>query len=326
MSIRNTHCVGEYKIIGRISAGAFGEIFQGEHVGTKEKSAIKLEKKIGTYQLRHEYKIYVLLQSENKYVSRVHYMGMAAIEGVKREMLVLDLLGPSLESLFNYCDRKFSLKTVLMLADMLVTRIEYMHYKNVVHRDVKPENFVFGVQFEGNEKERIAKDALYVIDFGLSIVYRTSTYAHIAMETGKKLIGTVRYSSLNTHNGISQSRRDDLESLAYMLIYFMKGELPWQNLKDTPREAKYRKIGALKMSIPVETLCEGLDESFGKFLRYTRELRYDQMPDYFHIKEIFSSAMIRNNIVYDFDFDWFLKFSATNEPIRRNMKKNPGNK
>lgn len=318
-------CIGRFKVLTKLSSGAFGDIYEGECTKTKRKVAIKLEKQIGSRQIKQEFNIYKELKSESNYICKIHHAGAVEIRGVKRDVLVMDLLGPSLESLFNYCGRVFSLKTVLMLAEMLITRIEYMHYRHIIHRDVKPDNFAFGVlSGEGELAERLLRNAFYVLDFGLSCMYRLpSTYMHVPMAVGKKLVGTARYVSLNTHKGVSQSRRDDMEGLAYVLIYFAKGRLPWQNTKASTKEQKYKKIGEIKANTPISELCKGLDNCFAEFLAYCRGLGYDEMPNYLYVKKIFASAMVRNNYVYDFEFDWYIKHAETGMPIQHGMKKQP---
>ena len=205
----------------------------------------------------------------------------------------MDLLGPSLEDLFNFCSRRFTMKTVLMLADQMIGRIEFVHNKNFIHRDIKPDNFLMGIGRHCNK--------LFLIDFGLAKKYRDNrTRQHIQYREDKNLTGTARYASINAHLGkkhglnlvctkwtnsrlfcylpahvwlstlnekiylpylkhvgIEQSRRDDMESLGYVLMYFNRGSLPWQGLKAATKKQKYEKISEKKMSTPIEILCKG---------------------------------------------------------------------
>ena len=163
----------------------------------------------------------------------------------------MDLLGPSLEDLFNYTDKRFQLKTTLILADQMISRIEYVHSKNYIHRDIKPDNFLIGLGKRSNQ--------IFLIDFGLAKKFRDSkTHQHIPYKENRSLAGTARYASVNSHLGIEQSRRDDLEAIGYVLIYFIKGKLPWQGIEGQNRAEKYHKIMEKKMAIPVEYLSYGL--------------------------------------------------------------------
>ena len=166
-------------------------------------------------QLEYESKLYKVLQGSTG-IPEVYWFG---IEGDYRA-LVMELLGHSLEDLFQYCGRKLTLKTVCMIADQMISRLESMHNNNFIHRDMKPDNFLMGTKNK--------QGVVYMIDFGLSKRYRDpKTGSHIPYRDGKSLTGTARYASVNTHIGIEQSRRDDLESVGYILLYLLKGNLPW---------------------------------------------------------------------------------------------------
>ncbi|PAV58168.1 hypothetical protein WR25_11784 isoform A [Diploscapter pachys] len=212
-------------------------------------------------------------------------------------VMVMELLGPSLEDLFNFCQRKFSLKTVLLLADQMLSRIEFIHMRDYIHRDIKPDNFLMGLGKRGN--------LVYIIDFGLAKKYRDSrTTQHIPYRENKNLTGTARYASVNTHRGIEQSRRDDIESLGYVLMYFNRGTLPWQGLKAATKRQKYDKISEKKISTSVEELCSGYPDAFANYLRYCRGLGFEEVPDYSHLRSLFRNLFHRQGFTYDYVFDW----------------------
>jgi len=143
-----------------------------------------------------------------------------SIKGKPHHIMIMEQLGLSLEDLFQKCNRQFDLKTTLLVGIQMIVRIQACHEEKIIHRDIKPDNFLIG----GDEQ---TKDKVYVIDFGLAKFYKDSSGTHIPYKEGKSLTGTARYASLNTHLGIEQARRDDLESIGHVLLYFLRGSLPW---------------------------------------------------------------------------------------------------
>jgi serine/threonine protein kinase len=214
-------------------------------------------------------------------------------------VMVLDLLGPSLEDLFSYCGRKFSLKTVLMLADQMLARIKYLHSRSFIYRDMKPDNFLIGLGQNAS--------LVYMIDYGLAKKYRDpKTHQHIPYRDKKSLTGTARYASINTHLGIEQSRRDDLESLGYVLMYFNRGSLPWQGLRANTKKQKYQRICDTKRSVTIEQLCEGHPAEFSTYLSYCRSLRFEEKPNYAYLQDLLKQLFYRERFTYDDRLDWVI--------------------
>lgn len=280
-------------MIRKIGSGSFGEIFLGVNVSNGEEVAVKMEPCAARHpQLLYESKLYKILYGGIG-IPHIRYFGRE----LDYNVLVMDLLGPSLEDLFNFCSRKFTIKTILMLADQMIARVEYVHCRSFIHRDIKPDNFLMGIGRHCNK--------LFLIDFGLAKKYRdTRTRMHIPYRDDKNLTGTARYASINAHMGIEQSRRDDMESLGYVFVYFSRGCLPWQGLKAATKKQKYEKISDKKYATSIETLCKGLPAEFAMYLNYCRNLQFEEAPDYMYLRQLFRILFRTLNHKYDYTFDW----------------------
>lgn len=302
-----------YKLGQKLGSGSFGKIYAAVNVKTQQEVAIKVEDaKSKSPQLQYEARLYQNILGDKpelvEGIPRIYYYASQK----NHNLLVMDLLGPSLEDLFNACGRKFSLKTVLMLADQMITRIEFVHSRGYIHRDMKPDNFLIGT---GKKKHIV-----YIIDFGLSKRY-VRDGKHIDFIEGKKLTGTARYASINTHVGYEQSRRDDMEAMCYVWIYFLKGSLPWQGLRANSRQGKYEKIKEVKMATEVDKLCEGLPQEFVSYLNYVKNLKFTEKPDYDYLRQSFRDLFNRMGYKLDYEYDWTKKARTSGDVSTESQSK-----
>ena len=289
-SLINIFFYPNFKPIKKLGEGSFGKVYKVE--SNNKYYAMKLEsKKHSQGLLESEATIMTYLKGSN--IPKIELL----TQNEEYNILIMELMGKSLEELINI-HKNFSIKTVCMLAYQMINILQFIHEKHIIHRDIKPDNFVMGLN-ENNAH-------LFIIDFGLSKKFRSSkTLIQYPLIKKKKLIGTARYASIHALEELEQSRRDDLESVGYVLIYFLKGSLPWQGLKAKGKEERYRKILEKKKEISSEELCKGFPIIFQNFVYYVKNLDYLEEPDYENLKNMFI-GFINNELNENFDFiyDW----------------------
>ena len=291
---------GRYRLGKKIGTGAFGEIFEGTDIFDNSSVAIKLEHKSVKYpQLLFEAKLLKSIPGTG--IPVMHWFGIAG----EYNAMVMDLLGQNLEDLYNYCAKNFSLKTILMITIQMIERLKHVHDNHYIHRDIKPENFLIG-------KDSTAK-TIYLLDFGLAKRYRDEyTHIHIPLKENRNLTGTARYASCNAHNGLEQSRRDDMESIAYVILYFFRKKLPWQGLKCKDKNEKHAKIKEIKMSMTPEKLFEGLPQEFADYLTFVKKLGFEDEPAYKNYIQMFNRLFKAKEFEMDYIYDWVTVKNNTN--------------
>ncbi|ORX60415.1 kinase-like protein [Hesseltinella vesiculosa] len=309
VSLSSSNIVGVHFKIGRkIGEGSFGILYEGINLLNNHQVAIKFEpRKSDAPQLRDEYRSYKILAGLPG-IPHTYYFGQEGLHNI----LVLDLLGPSLEDLFDMCNRRFSVKTVAMLAKYMISRAESVHERNLIYRDIKPDNFLIG---RPGTKQA---NTIFMIDFGMAKQYRDpKTKQHIPYRERKSLSGTARYMSINTHLGREQSRRDDLEALGHVFMYFLRGALPWQGLKAATNKQKYERIGDKKQTTLIQDLCEGFPLEFSLYMQYTRQLAFEQTPDYDYLRGLFTKVLQQLGDGDDGVYDWQLLNDGKGWEVRK---------
>jgi serine/threonine protein kinase len=280
---------GKYRITSKIGEGSFGKIFSGVNTNNNDHIAIKIEKSSESSLLKNEAKLYKLLE-ECTGIPKLRSFGQ---EGIFNYM-VIDLLGDSLEGLRQKCDGSFSLKTVIGIGLQMLRRLEAIHNLGIIHRDIKPDNFLIDPK----------TNLVYLIDFGLARRYVDKQNKHFKQDSGRKLTGTARYASLSVHQGITPSRRDDLESVGYVLLYLLNGKLPWQSIKSSDKEERYKLIGERKLNSKMWDCFEGSPDEFIMYLNYCRRLDFDEDPDYEYLRNILVNLYKLHGYTVDQEYDW----------------------
>ena len=280
----------KYKAIQKLGEGSFGKVYKAEY--NNEYYALKME-----YKSKEQ----GLLEIEATIMSYLKGPNIPSIKSYgysgDYNILVMQLMDKSLEEIFNK-RLKFSVKTTALLAYQMITVLHYIHDKHIIHRDIKPDNFVMGLKKQNAN--------LYLLDFGLAKKYRSSkTLEQYPYIKKKKLTGTARYASIHALEEMEQSRRDDLESVGYVLMYFLRGNLPWQGLKIKSKEDRYKKILDKKKETTSEELCKGFPDEFREFLEYSRNLEYTEEPKYDKYKDQFYNLVCNKmGESFDYVYDW----------------------
>ena len=294
--LKNAILLKKYKIIKRIGKGAFGSVFVGKNINKIDYVAIKLELKNQTDTIL-EREAYILHMLRGFGIPRVISYG----HNLKYNILIQELLGKSLDKLLFKKNKKLSLKDSCMVGIQILDRLEYIHNKSIIHRDIKADNFLIGLK---------NTEVIYIIDFGLAKQYRsTKTGKHVKYCVNKKWSGTSRFASANTLRGIEPSRRDDMESFCYLLLYLMKGTLPWDKLNETSEINEILIIYKMKQYMPADVMFKELPSQMSDFYKYCKNLGFEQKPNYKYLRKLLISILEYIGEKNDLYFSWIIQNS-----------------
>ena len=299
----------KFRVLNHLSKGAFSDIYTGINIITKEKVAIKVEER---------FKIEKFLEAECYFIFSLKNIGIPKVisfgHNKEYDILVMPLLGKSLHEMQINENYNFEFKDICLIAIQVIERIQWVHSQKIIHRDIKPDNFLIGL---------IDPNILYLIDFGLSKKYRSSvTGHHIKYNRVKKFVGSLRYASVNALKLREQSRRDDLESIGYMLIFLIKGSLPWDNIKVENKRSSFYKISQFKQKLEPEILCRNLPKEFAEYIRYVKNLNFEEEPDYNYLKSLFQNLLRKQGFEEEkIFFSWINEFNINKIKKSINLSK-----
>lgn len=268
-----TLVAGRFEVIKQIGRGSYSVVHLALDKTKNELVALKFEWHHAekTDKLAREAKLCKVFGPKSPHTTSMFWIGSEDPYNI----MAMRFLGPSLEYVFkNTCCPNFTLKTILMIATQMIDCIEFVHKNNIIHRDIKPSNFVLGPKGQ--------RDKIYIVDFGLANRFCDKHGGHIPMKTRNAMIGTECFTTVNLHQFLDPSRRDDLGSIGYVLLYFLRGKLPWQGINHCDKKKRKHDIGDSKMTTAHEQLCEGFPLEFVKYLQYCDQLRFElQLPSLF---------------------------------------------
>ena len=303
----------KYKPIKKIGSGTFGNVYSTIRLNDNSFYAMKTEK------INTKYK---LLESEAYYLYNLQGFGIPKLitygHTKKYNILIETLLDKSLHTMFLKAGLLCSITDTCLIGLQILDRLEWIHSKDIIYRDVKPENFLIGIN---------DPNVIYVVDFGLCKKFRSSkTGKHILPKLTKKFQGTLKYCSANAIKGKESSRRDDLISLGYMLIYLLKRELPWINSLEGLDKKGYNILVKSKETNGHGKLFKDLPEELIEYIKYTKNLKFEQDPDYLYLRNLLNNILLKNNLNNKkLNFSWInpknkelIKIIKNNSLSRRN--------
>ncbi|KRX49225.1 Casein kinase I isoform delta-like [Trichinella murrelli] len=278
-----------FKLNYMMGKGTFGVVYVGMDKVTKEEVAIKIEKRMEKpSMLCFEKKVYKFL-SGSSFVPAIKYFGTDNFNFY----LSMELLGPNMEDVLEARNRELLLTDVCSYAVQIIKAIQFIHERGFIHRDLKPENILL------RQRDLSTHEVVSLIDFGCAVRYRVSKckFSHIAYREKLPVMGTLRYMSISAHLGIQQSRRDDMQTIGYILTYLAKGKLPWQDMQVTSFAEQNMEVASMKIRMKPQHLCQGLPSAFSNYMKYCRSLDFASEPNYNYLYRLFETTEKYENAI-----------------------------